>query len=114
MLLYNLCPVIIGLSAICNYYLLIYNEAAESNQTTPLGVGIILFSLANKRILCYIIIITCNIKFKSYTNVIRALMEYIRKNNVQTAGPFRLFRESSKIERKSDDYTTQITVPIKE
>ena len=49
------------------------------------------------------------------TTAIRALMEYIKENNVKTAGPFRSIYLEGPPNRgdNSADYITQIAVPIK-
>lgn len=48
--------------------------------------------------------------------VIRALMEYIKENNIEPTGPFRsVFMEGPPNRgNNSDDYITQIAVPVKE
>ena len=54
--------------------------------------------------------------YEGTSTAIRALMEYIKENNIETAGPFRsIFMEGPPNRgNHSEDYITQIAVPIKE
>lgn len=54
--------------------------------------------------------------YEETTKAIRALMKYIEENNIETTGPFRsIYMEGPPNRGKnSNDYITQIAVPIKE
>ena len=53
--------------------------------------------------------------YEGTVNAIRVLMEYVKENNVETAGPFRsiLLEGPPNRGENSGDYITQVAVPIK-
>ena len=54
--------------------------------------------------------------YEGLTTAIRALMAYVKENNIETTGPFRsIYLEGPPNHGKnSENYITQVAVPIKE
>ena len=53
--------------------------------------------------------------YEKTATAIRALMQYVQKNNIETTGPFRSIYMEGPPNRgeNKEDYITQIAVPIK-
>lgn len=53
--------------------------------------------------------------YEGTVNAIRALMVYVKENNIETTGPFRSVYLEGPPSRgaNSEDYITQVAVPIK-